>query len=214
MLLVSSGIWKGVSMVLQKKVLIERQAALLVTTPERARAFAVIIQCRIFGYSFCHCKVQFLWCTFQMHFGIGTRHFQKAILRMKFVLSVQFFIYHIVNIGVRKYVSTCVVIKIKISHLCRTRVVRVLIVLLLCCTCVALVAPASLVSGTSVVNQTKSIFTFKCINVYYKQNNVFVFFKCRHLFLCLQCNLLHHLMLFLLFYFVKQFSVPLDSFVT
>ena len=30
-------------MVSQKRVLIERQAALLVTTPERARAFAVII---------------------------------------------------------------------------------------------------------------------------------------------------------------------------
>ena len=166
MLLVSSGIRKGVSLVSQKKVLIEREAALLVTMLERARAFAVIIQCRIFGYIFCHFKVQFLWCTFQMHFGIGMRHFQKAVLRMKFFLSVQFFIYHIVNIGVRKYVSTCVVIKIKIFYSCRTRVVRVLIVLLSCCTCVALVAPVSLVSGTSVVNQTKSIFTLKCINVY------------------------------------------------
>ena len=55
---------------------------LCVTMRECAMTFAATIQCVTFWYSFCHYKVQFLWCTFQMNFGIGKRHFQKVVLRM------------------------------------------------------------------------------------------------------------------------------------
>ena len=108
---------------------------------------------------------------------------KKIILRMKLFLSLQFFTCHIVvNIRVWKYVFTRVVIKIKTFNSCRTRVVRVALVshscrscstrvalvshsccsyltlvarlLHSCCTCVAFV---SLVSGTRVVNLTRSL---------------------------------------------------------
>ena len=108
------------------------------------------------------------------------RHFQKIILRMKLFLSLQFFTCHIVvNIRVWKYVFTRVVIKIKtfnscrtrvtlvsfLQHSCRTSVALVLLVshscrtivafvLHLCCIRVALVL---LVSGTRVVNLTRSL---------------------------------------------------------
>ena len=43
-------------------------------------------------YRFCHCKVQFLWCTFQTHFGMETRDFQKVVLRTELFLSLYSFI--------------------------------------------------------------------------------------------------------------------------
>ena len=57
--------------------------SLCVTMKERARVFAATVWCITFWYSFCHYKVQFLWCTFQAHFGMGTSHFQKVVIRMK-----------------------------------------------------------------------------------------------------------------------------------
>ena len=124
-----------------KVVFIENEAVLLcVTIWECARVFAATISCVTFWYSFYHYKVHILWSTFQMHFGMGTRHFQKVILRMKLFLSLQSFICHVANIGVWKYVFTCVVIKIKISHSCRTRVVRVVLVSHSCWTLLARVS--------------------------------------------------------------------------
>ena len=64
------------------------------------------------------------------------RHFQKVILRMKLFLSLQSFTCHIVNIRVWKYVFICFVIKIKVFHSCRTRIVSVALVSL-CHACVA-----------------------------------------------------------------------------
>ena len=73
--------------------LFKKQGCVLlwVTNQERARAFAATIQWITFRYSFCH-KVQFLWCTFQTHFGMGTSLFRKLVLRMKLFLSLKSFI--------------------------------------------------------------------------------------------------------------------------
>ena len=63
---------------------------------------------------------------------MGKRHFQKVVLRMKLFLSLWSFTCHIVNKRVRKYVFTRVVIKIKIFHLRRTRIVSAALVLHSC----------------------------------------------------------------------------------
>ena len=84
----------------------------------------------------CHYKVQFLWFTFQMHFGMGTKHFYKLVLRMKLFLSLQSLICHIANIRVCENIfSTCSLSKSKFltrvalvsnsCRSCRTRVVQV-----------------------------------------------------------------------------------------
>ena len=113
-------------------------------------------------YSFCHCKVQFLWCTFQMHFCMGTRHFQKVILRMKLFLSLYYFTCHIANIRVWKYVFThaskskFLTLAALVSFVwrsCSTHVALVSLVSHSCCTRVALVGVALvvLVSRTRMV---------------------------------------------------------------
>ena len=123
-------------LVSHKMVFIENEAGLLcVTMRERAKAFAATILCTTFWYSFCHHRVQFLWCTFQRHFGMRTRHFQKVVLRMKLFPSLQSFICHIANIEVWKYVFTRVIIKIKIFHSCRARAVPVAFVSYFCRSC-------------------------------------------------------------------------------
>ena len=63
-----------------------------------------------------------MWCTFQTHFGMGTRHFQKEVPRLKLLLSLRSFTCHKANVGMWKYVFTRIVIKIKVFHSCRTRV--------------------------------------------------------------------------------------------
>ena len=113
-------------LVLHKVFFIGNEAVLLCETMwEHARAFAATISCITFWCSFCHYKVQFLWCTFQTRFDMGTRYFQKVVFRMKLFLSLWSFICHIADTGVWKYVFTCVVIKVKNFHSCRTRVDRV-----------------------------------------------------------------------------------------
>ena len=80
---------------------------------------------------------------------MGTKHFQKVVIRIKLFLSLSSFTHYIVNIGVWKYVSTGLVIKMKIFHSWRTRVVLVSLLTLvsdlrctrahLCRSCLALV---------------------------------------------------------------------------
>ena len=50
------------------------------------------------------------------------------------------FICYVANVGLGKYVFTCVIIKIKIFHSCRTRVVRVALVSHSCGSCSARVS--------------------------------------------------------------------------
>ena len=72
-----------------KIVFIKIEAMLLcVLMWERARSLATTIQFSAFSYSFYHYKVQFLWCTFQMHFTMGMKHLQKVVVRMKLFLKV------------------------------------------------------------------------------------------------------------------------------
>ena len=93
-------------------------------------------------------KVQFLRCTFQMHFGVGTRHFEKIVLKMILLLSSQSFICHLANIGVKicfhsccyenqnfsvishSFCScnTCVTVVLFVEHTCWTRVACVSVV--------------------------------------------------------------------------------------
>ena len=96
-----------------------------------------------FWYDFCHYKVQFLWCTYQTHFGAGTS--QKVVLRLKSKIA---------NIRVYKCVFTRVVIKIKTFHSCSTCFTLVSIVSHSCRTHVALML---LVSGTRVVKWTRLV---------------------------------------------------------
>ena len=118
-------------------VFIKNKTALLcVTMRKHTRTFGYTIYYITFWYSFCHYKDQFLWCTF----GMGTRHFQKVVLKMKLFLSLLSFTCYTVNIGVWKYVFLRVVIKIKVFYLCRTRVIRVARVSPSCHTRVALVS--------------------------------------------------------------------------
>ena len=73
-----------ISMVLYKIIFLKNMVVYnCVTMRKRARAFEATIQCITFLYTFCHWKVQFLWCTFQTHFSIGRRHFQNMVLRLK-----------------------------------------------------------------------------------------------------------------------------------
>ena len=116
---------------LSHKLVFIETTLLCVTMRERAATIYYIT----FWYSFCHYKVQFLWCTFETHFDMGTRHFQKVAPRMKLFLSLYSFIRHIANIGMWKHVFSRVVIKRKIFHLYRTCVVRVAVLLHCCCSC-------------------------------------------------------------------------------
>ena len=43
---------------------------------------------RAFADTIYHYKVQFLRYTFKTHFGMGTRPFQKLVLKMKLLLSL------------------------------------------------------------------------------------------------------------------------------
>ena len=77
---------------------------------------------------------------------MGMRHFQKVVLRVKFVLSLQSFICHIPNVRVWKYVFTRAAIVLFVSHSpleshsYLTCVPRVTIVPYLCRSCRTLVA--------------------------------------------------------------------------
>ena len=89
-----------------------------------------------------------------------TRHFQKAVLRMKLFLSLQSFTCHIVNICFYqcRYQNQNFSL---VSHSCRSCSTRVSLVSHSCRQCrtrVARVALVSLVSGTRVANQTRSNF--------------------------------------------------------
>ena len=84
-----------------------------------------------------------MWCTFQTHFGMGTRHFQKEVPRMKLLLSLRSFTCHKANVGMWKYVFTRIVIKIKVFHSCRTRVFYVALVSHLHLACASRVPPVS-----------------------------------------------------------------------
>ena len=105
-----------------------------------------------------------------------TRHFQKVVLRMKLFLPLQSFICHIgcknmfllMSLSKSKFFTRVALVSF-VQYSCRTCVVRVgschtcvALVLLVshsCCQChtrVAFVSPVSLVSGTRVVNQTRS----------------------------------------------------------
>ena len=121
---------------------------LCVTMRECAMTFAATIQCVTFWYSFCHYKVQFLWCTFQMNFGIGKRHFQKVVLRMNCSSPYNLLFAILLILGCENVFSR-VVIKIKFFYSFCTRVAVASFVQQFCRTCVALV---SLGSGTCVVN--------------------------------------------------------------
>ena len=101
------------------------------------------IWCITFSQSFCHYKIQLLWWTVPMHFGMRTSHLQKAVLRMKLLLSLQYFIWHIAHMEVWKHVFTRAILKFKIFHLCRSRIAIVLRLPHLCCTCVVLVTLVS-----------------------------------------------------------------------
>ena len=126
-----------------KIVFIENEAALLcVTMRERARKFASTIWCITIWYSFYHYRDQFLWCTFQTHFGMGMRYFQRQYLEWSISSRCNLSLdRHIVNIGIWKYVFTRVIIKIKIFSLalhscrsCSTLVALVLHSRRSCCT--------------------------------------------------------------------------------
>ena len=133
-------------LVSRKLIFIENETVLLcLTMQERARVFAAKILWISLWHSFCDYKVQCLWWTFQTHFGMGKMHFQKVVLRMKLFLSLLSFICHIANIVVWKYVFTRVVVKIKICHSRRTRVVRVALVPYSCRLCLTRIALVLLV---------------------------------------------------------------------
>ena len=93
---------KRMPVVSLKMVLIKNKAALLCAAMgKHVRGFAATIYCITFRYSLCHYTVQFLQCTrFQINFGMGTKHFQKVVIRMKLFLSLSSFTRYIVNIGV------------------------------------------------------------------------------------------------------------------
>ena len=55
-----------------------------------------------------------------MRFGMETRHFQKLVPSTKLAHSLKFFICHMANIEVLKYVFTRAVTKIKIFDSCHT----------------------------------------------------------------------------------------------
>ena len=124
-------------------VFIENESVLLCATLwKRARAFAATIWCITFWHSFCHYKGQFLWCTFQTHFDMGTRHYWKVVFRMKLFLSLESFIYHIANTRVWKCFHLCRYQSQKFSvalHSCRSCIAIVSLVLHSCRSCLALV---------------------------------------------------------------------------
>ena len=71
------------------------------------------------------------------------RHSQKVVFRIELFLSLSSFTCHIASIGVWKYVSNHVVIKIKTFQSCRSHVVHVALVSHSspsCITCVALMS--------------------------------------------------------------------------
>ena len=152
-----------------KVVCVENEALLLcLTMRERASAFAATIQCVTFLYSFCHYKVQFLWCTFQMHFGMGTRHFQKVVFRMKLFspcnlsFAIQLIqgcenLFSLMSLSKSKFLTRVALVSF-VQHSCRFCVALVSLVSHSCCTrvvCVALLSFVSLVSGTRVIKQTR-----------------------------------------------------------
>ena len=68
------------------------------------------------------------------------RHFQKAVLRMKFFLSLQSSTCHIADKGYKNMFLLVPLSKSKFFHSCRSRVVPVALVLHSCCQCSTRVA--------------------------------------------------------------------------
>ena len=125
-----------------KIVFIENEVALLcVTMREHARASTCTYS---LVYNFLTYFLPLKSSVFVVHFlnpfWHGNKAFPKLVLRMKLFVSLLSFTYHIVNVGVWKYVFTRVIIKIKIFHSYRTRVVCVALMSHLCLTRVALVS--------------------------------------------------------------------------
>ena len=152
-------------------IFIYQPVSLCVTMPECARACSATLYSINFCYSFFHYKVQFLWL-------IGALFKHIFVPRMKLFVSLKFFICYIANIGLWKYVFTRFVTKsqsfsllsrsrrsystgvapvLNSCHSCLTCVALVLFVLHLCFICVTRVALESLVSGTCVAKNTRSI---------------------------------------------------------
>ena len=77
-------------------------------------------------------KIQFLWCTFHTHFGMESRLFQRAVLRMN-CSSPCNYSFAIQLIQRWKNVFTSVIIKI--IHSCRTCVIHVALVPHSCRSC-------------------------------------------------------------------------------
>ena len=169
-------------------VFIKNEAALLcVTMWERARAFAATVQCKNFLIQLFSLKglvfvVHFLHASCHGNDTFPKGSSQNEIVSLLVVFHLPYSKYKRVKIC---FYSCCY--QIRIFHSCRTRVVRVALVLHLrpqcstrvalvshschsCLTCVSLVllvlhsccisvvhvALVSLVSGTGVVNQTRS----------------------------------------------------------
>ena len=134
-------------LVSHKMFVFENEAALLcVTMRERARVFAARIQCKTFLYNFCYFKIQFLWCTFQAHFGVGLRHFQKVVLRMKLFSLCNLSLSYRQNRGGKICFHSCHYQNQNfslVSHSCRSCTTLVALAPLMshsCCTCVTCVA--------------------------------------------------------------------------
>ena len=141
-----------------------------------------------FWHSFCLLQSSVFMVHFLNVFWHGNGTFPEGSSWMKLFHSLKSFICYIANILVWKYIFTLVFVKIKIFHLCHTRVVRVtllshscLICIIpvslllqsrhLCCTHVSRFA---LVSGTRVVKWTISS-EFKVYAT--KNKNIHVFAK-------------------------------------
>ena len=137
---------------------------LCVIMRERVRAFSAAMECVTFWYSFFHYKVQFLWCTFQVNFGIGTRHFQKVVLRMIVSLIVIFHLPYSLDRVVKIYFHSCRYQNqnfLLVSHSCHTRVVHVTLVSFMSHSCCIRVALVSLVSGARIVKWARSVYSVR-----------------------------------------------------
>ena len=101
------------------------------------------LQSRVIFFDRPFAITRFLWCTFQTHFGMGMRHLQKVVLRMKLYSPCNLsFVVQLIQ-QCENMLSHVLLSKSKISHLYRIRVALV-----------------SLVSDTRVVKQTRSFKFF------------------------------------------------------
>ena len=126
-----------------------------------------LIQLSLYQKSY---KVQFLWCTFEPHFGVETMHVQKAVLRMKLFfsfnlsLSIQLIqgcekLFSLISSSKSKFFTRFALVSL-LSHSCWTRVVRVALVSLLSHSCRTSVARVwhSFCKMDQILNLSLSIF--------------------------------------------------------